>query len=505
MQEINSFLPLVLFIVPALGAVVTALFGKERGLLREGISLTGVVLTLIVSMYLVQRTLLAPDKNIVYAAFYRNIFIDGFSSMMALLINGMLLLIVLYSLTYMKSLVDSGKIADSGLRLFYSLVTTFNATMMLTVISNNLIMLYIAVEASTLATALLVCFFRDGRGLEAAYKYIVLVVVGIAFALMGCVLLYSSAVPHITGRNAVLLSEIGKVASIIPRNVGLVALACFIIGFSTKAGLIPFHAWLPDAHAEAPTPVSALLSGLIIKIGAYAFARTVTVMAPHYHAATVYVSAIACIGMVLGILLAFAQDDIKRLLAYSSISQMCYVFAGLGLGTYVGIYGGLFHLINHSILKILLFLSAGALMYATGKRSIRELGGLSRRMPVTAVCFFIGALGISGMPLFNGFHSKFAIFVALAQQGLWWAVAVSVGTGLLTLAVFVLAGCRIFWGQPASEEGPDPAREVPVALWAPMAVLAGIVLLIGVYPQVLYPVLNSATMSIIHIWKGVGL
>jgi formate hydrogenlyase subunit 3/multisubunit Na+/H+ antiporter MnhD subunit len=209
--------------------------------------------------------------------------------------------------------------------------------------------------------------------------------------------------------------------------------------------------------------------------------------------------------MVLGILLAFAQDDIKRLLAYSSISQMCYVFAGLGLGTYVGIYGGLFHLINHSILKILLFLSAGALMYATGKRSIRELGGLSRRMPVTAVCFFIGALGISGMPLFNGFHSKFAIFVALAQQGLWWAVAVSVGTGLLTLAVFVLAGCRIFWGQPASEEGPDPAREVPVALWAPMAVLAGIVLLIGVYPQVLYPVLNSATMSIIHIWKGVGL
>ncbi|MFH1953627.1 MAG: proton-conducting transporter membrane subunit [Pseudomonadota bacterium] len=494
----------MLFIVPALGALIIALCGKEKGFLREGVSALGVILTLVFSMYLVHATLFAGNKTITYTAFYRNIFIDSFSSMMALIINVMLLLILLYSLSYMRSLVNSGEIKESSLRLYYSLVATFNATMMLTVISNNLIMLYISVEASTLATALLVCFFRDGRGLEAAYKYILLILVGIAFALMGCVLLYSSAVPHITGHDALLLTEIGKIAAVIPRNVAILAIACLIIGFGTKAGLVPFHAWLPDAHAEAPTPVSAILSGLIIKVGAYAFARTVTIISPHYHVVMVYVAAVACISMVLGIVLAFAQDDIKRLLAYSSISQMGYIFAGLGLGTYVGIYGGLFHLINHSIVKILLFLSAGALMYATGERRISGLGGLSRKMPVTTFCFFTGALGISGMPLFNGFHSKFAIFVGLAQQGLWWAVAISVGTGLLTLAVFVWAGCRIFWGRRTSDKRQDSLREVPFAMWAPMGVLAGFTLLIGVYPQILYPILDSATKSIIHVWKGVG-
>ncbi|OGL45677.1 MAG: hypothetical protein A2161_08455 [Candidatus Schekmanbacteria bacterium RBG_13_48_7] len=504
MQEINSTMPFVLVLIPALCALVIAISGKQKGFLREGISILAIILTLIISVYFVITTLFNGDNTVIFTAFSRNVFIDGFGSMMAFLINVLLLVIVIYSITYMKSAVDSGEIEDSRLRSYYALVMTFNATMMLTVISNHLIMLYISVEASTLATALLVCFFKNRRGLEAAYKYILLIVVGIAFALMGCVLLYSSVVPDITGHNALLLTEIGKVANRVPHSIAIIAVACFIIGFGTKGGLIPFHAWLPDAHAEAPAPISALLSGLIIKIGAYAFARTVVIFSPHYNIIVIYVSIIACISMFLGILLAFAQDDIKRLLAFSSISQISYVFGGLGLGSYVGIYGGLFHLINHSILKTLLFLAAGALMYATGTRKISELGGLANKMPITSVCFFIGALGISGMPLFNGFHSKFAIFVAFAQQKLWWALAVAVGTGILTLAVFVWTGYRIFWGKPASDKIYNSAREIPFAMWAPMVVLSGFILLIGLYPQIVYPILNSATQSIIQIWKGVS-
>lgn len=503
MNETTSLLPLILFAIPAVTALTVAVFGKEKGVLREGMSVLGVVLTLIISVYFVGTTLLR-ENTLTYTAFYRNIFIDGFGSMMALLVNCMLLVIVIYAFSYMKTHVDSGEIKDTSLRLFYSLIMTFNATMMLSVISNNLIMLYIAVEASTLATALLVCFFRNGRGLEAAYKYIVLIVVGIAFALMGCVLLYSAAVPYITGHNAVLLSEIGDIAAVIPRNVAVIAVACFIIGFGTKAGVIPFHSWLPDAHAEAPTPVSAILSGLIIKIGAYAFARTVTIFSPHYHVIMIYVTAIACMSMFLGIVIAFAQDDIKRLLAFSSVSQISYIIAGLALGSYVGIYGGLFHLVNHSILKVLLFFTAGALTCASGTRKISELGGLSRKMPITSVCFFVGALGISGMPLFSGFHSKFAIFVALAQQGLWWAVAIAVATGVLTLGVFVRTGYKIFWGEPASDKMFSSAREQPVAMWSPMALLAFLTVLIGLYPQILFPILNGATQSVLRIWIAAG-
>lgn len=500
MQETQSVVPLILFMIPAVAAIMTAFFGKKRGFSREGISAIGVIVTLLLSVYFVYVTLLKGSSGTFYSALYKNVFVDAFSAMMALLINVLLFLILLYSFTYMKSLVESGKIRDENLRLYYSLVMAFDATMMLTVISNNLIMLYIAVEASTLATAILVCFFRDRRGLEAAFKYIVLIVVGIAFALLGCVLVYSAAVPHLTGREAVLLSEIGKVASIIPKNVALLAVACFIIGFSAKGGLLPFHPWLPDAHAEAPTPISALLSGLIIKIGAYAFARTVTIFAPHYEAIILYMTGVACISMFVGILIAFAQDDIKRLLAFSSVSQISYIFAALGLGSYVGIYAGVFHIVNHAMLKTLLFFAAGAIMYATNTRKISELGGLSRKMPITSVCFFTGALGVSGMPLFSGFHSKFGIFVAMAQQGLWWAVAIAVGTGLLTLAVFTWTGYRIFWGPTVAATA--ESKEIPFAMWLPMILLVGLIILVGIYPQILYPILNSTTQSILHISKG---
>ncbi|MBN2319494.1 MAG: oxidoreductase [Acidobacteria bacterium] len=505
MKEIASILPFMLFLFPASASLIVALFGRKKGFLREGISLLGVVLSLVFSCYFCNRTLFNGSETGKFTAFYQNIFIDGFGSLMALLVNVILLLVLLYSFSYMKTLIAEGKILNKNLRFYYTLISAFNATMMLTFIANHLILFFIAIEASTLATAQLVGFFRDKHSLEAAYKYMVLIIVGIAFSLMGCVLIYSASVPHLTGHNAVLLSEIGRIADIIPKNVALLAVAFFIIGFSAKGGLIPFHPWLPDAHSEAPVPVSALLSGLIIKIGVYAFARTVTVFSRHYPVIILYVAAVACISMLLGILLAYAQNDLKRLLAASSISQISYIFTGLCLGSYVGIYGGIFHLVNHSMLKSLLFLTAGSLMFAAKTRSIRDMGGLYKKMPITSVCFFVGGLGIAGMPLFSGFHSKFAIFAALGQQQLWWALAVSVLTGVLTLSVFAWAGSRIFWGRPADSETMEQIKEVPFAMWAPMAIVAGIVLVIGLYPNLIYPILDSASQSILTIAEGGSL
>jgi hydrogenase-4 component F len=479
MKETAFILPFLLFLFPAFASLIVAIFGRRKGFFREGISLLGVVLSFILSCYFCSQTLFNGGGTKTFIA-----------------------LILLYSFTYMKTLIVEGKIQDKNLRVYYALISAFNATMMLTFIANHLILFFIAIEASTLATAQLVGFFRDKRSLEAAYKYMVLVIVGIAFSLMGCVLIYSASVPHLTGHNAVLLSEIGEIANIIPKNVALLAVAFFIIGFSAKGGLIPFHPWLPDAHSEAPTPVSALLSGLIIKIGVYAFARTVTIFSRHYPVIILYVAAVACISMLLGILLAFAQNDLKRLLAASSVSQISYIFMGLCLGSYVGIYGGIFHLVNHSMLKSLLFLTAGSLMFAAKTRSISDMGGLYQKMPITSVCFFIGGLGIAGMPLFSGFHSKFTIFVALGQQQLWWALAISVLTGVLTLSVFAWVGSRIFWGPRAASEAVEQIKEVPFVMWAPIILIAGLVIIIGLYPNVIYPILNSASQSIISIAEG---
>jgi formate hydrogenlyase subunit 3/multisubunit Na+/H+ antiporter MnhD subunit len=295
----------------------------------------------------------------------------------------------------------------------------------------------------------------------------------------------------------------GKVAGKIPVSIVLLACAFFIAGFGTKAGLIPFHAWLPDAHAEAPTPISALLSGIVIKVGAYALVRTITVFAPSYNAVVVFVAIMASVSMLVGICLALVQDDLKRMLAYSSISQIAYVIEGIGLGTYLGIYGGLFHLINHTLIKGLLFLTAGALLYMMGTRSIRELQRMPKKMPITLFCFFVGALAIAGMPPFNGFLSKFTLFLAIAQRGLLWAAVIAVLTSLLTLACFARAAYRIFWSKPATQPAANPGiKEVPFSLWMGMGVLAMLCIVIGMYPRLVHPILERATQCILKILGG---
>jgi formate hydrogenlyase subunit 3/multisubunit Na+/H+ antiporter MnhD subunit len=364
-------------------------------------------------------------------------------------------------------------------------------------VTNNVVMLYVAIEATTIFSGLLVAFYWDRRALEAGYKYLMLLTVGITFALFASVLLYASATPYLGGTNAMLLSELQGVAAFIPRSVAIFVVALFVVGFGTKAGIAPFHPWLPDAHAEAPSPVSALLSGVMIKMAAYALARTITIFFPEYPALTVFVVVLGAFTMLLGGIMALVQEDLKRLLAYSSVSQMGYVIMGLGFGTYLGVYGGLFHLLHHAVTKGLLFLCIGAVIYVTSARTMSELGGLGKRMPVTAVCFFIGAFSISGLPPFSGFMSKLTIFMAGAQAGMWSAVGIGIFTSLLTLIVVIRAGQAVFWGSPKSSAlSLESIKEAPASLYVAMAALAGVSVLLGVYPQIAYPLLNKATLSI---------
>ena len=303
-------------------------------------------------------------------------------------------------------------------------------------VTNNIIMLYVLVEATTLASALLVTYDWRRESLEAGDKYLLLCSVGITLGLLGCVVFYSAAVPLVGGARAMLITEIAKVARQFPPMVVLVGGVLVIIGFGSKAGFVPFHAWLPDAHSQAPSPVSALLSGVTLKVAVYAIARIATIVFPGQSALAAFCVVLGAVTMLVGIITAFHQTDLKRMLAYSSVSQMGYIIMALGIGSYLGFYGAVFHLFNHAITKAMLFLCAGALLYSSGTTDMRELGA-KKHSPVIAVCFFIGVLGISGIPPLNGFWSKFAIYVAAAQAHCWWAFGIALFTSLLTLAALL--------------------------------------------------------------------
>jgi len=234
----------------------------------------------------------------------------------------------------------------------------------------------------------------------------------------------------------------------------------FLMGFGLKAALVPFHAWLPDAHPSAPAPISAMLSGVLIKtLGVYALCRIFYNVIGISPMLSSILMLLGTLSMVVGALLAIGQWDLKRLLAYSSISQVGYVVLGLGLGTPLGILGGVFHLFNHSVFKALLFLNSGAVEYATGTRDLRKMGGLGKIMPITGTTNFVASMSIAGIPPFSGFWSKLIIIVAAVQAGhlgyAIWAVMVSV----LTLALFAGVLRDSFLGEPSQPW--QGIREVP--------------------------------------------
>jgi len=520
MHDVQSILPVLLCVIPAAMAVITYPLARAARPLGPALNLIGSAAVTALAVPLV----LGAVDGMVFVSLDRELRVDALSALLVAAIAGISLAAALYAAPYMKlesllarvsrSAQDEEGTTRRRLATFYALSQAFLATMLWAVTTNNIIMLYVSVEASTIASGLLVAFYWDRRSLEAAYKYLLLLTVGIAFALFGCVLLYASAVPHIptdAGLRGMLISDLPAAAAQIPRGLALAILAFFIVGFGTKAGIAPFHPWLPDAHAEAPSPVSALLSGVMIKMAIYAMARTLGIFFPAaaYHPIALFVVVLSAFTMLLGGVMCMAQDDLKRLLAYSSVSQMGYIAMGIGLiwigfGTtagYLGGYGGLFHLINHALAKAALFLAVGAIIYSTGgARRASELRGLARRMPVTAVCFFVAALAIAGMPPFNGFWSKLTLYLAAAQAHLWWAFGIAIATSLLTLVALVRAGYLVFWSDAEVAEADSDVRDAPVAMLVPMGLLAALCVGIGVYPQALYPLLDPAARALAGIF-----
>ncbi|HQK88744.1 MAG TPA: proton-conducting transporter membrane subunit, partial [Acidobacteriota bacterium] len=265
-----------------------------------------------------------------------------------------------------------------------------------------------------------------------------------------------------------------------PNTVFLLAAALFIAGFGLKAAIMPFHAWLPDAHPSAPAPISAMLSGVVIKVaGVYALTRLFFDIYPSPARVLNVFLILGVASMIGGALIAYFQSDIKRMFAYSSISQIGYILIGLGLGNPLGLIGALFHVLNHALFKSLLFLNSGALQYRTHTRDMNEMGGLEHRMRVTGITSIFGTLSIAGVPPFNGFWSKLFIILGALAAKQYVVAVLAIFLSVFTLGYFLLMQRRVFFGK-LNLKWRD-LKEVPLTMSLAMIFLAAQCLLVGIF------------------------
>jgi multicomponent Na+:H+ antiporter subunit D len=375
-----------------------------------------------------------------------NLVLDGLSCLMLLAVSVVSAAAMIFSTRYMEQYTAKSKY----LCLFMLMVTGMNGV----ILSGDIFNLFVFLEIASIASYALVGFGCEHEELEASFKYMVLGSIASMFVLFGVALVYGN-----TG--ALNMAYISRTIATKGMNLGLTfAMGLFIAGFGLKAALVPFHAWLPDAHPSAPAPISAMLSGVLIKaLGVYAMTRVLFNIFGITSAVGWIIITLAILSMVCGALLALGQWDFKRLLAYSSISQVGYVVLGLGLGAVIiakggntaiaslAILGGLLHLLNHAVYKSLLFLNSGSVEMATGTRQLKEMGGLAEKMPYTRATCAIASASIAGIPPLSGFWSKLLIVIAAIQAEYYWIAAVVVGVSVCTLIMYLKAHRYAFLGE----------------------------------------------------------
>ncbi len=352
--------------------------------------------------------------------------VDSLAAFILVTVNTVAFLVAVYCVDYIKKYTDKWK--------FYSLFCLMLAGINGVLVAGDIFNLYVFLEIAAISGYFLVAFGTDSAGFEAAFKYAVMGAVASAFILLGIGFLYSYTSTLNMADMASFISAGSQ-----PRILLFVSVL-FLMGFGLKASLVPFHAWLPYAHSQAPAPVSAMLSGVSIKVlGLYALARIFFNVFGLTPAISWILITLSVLSMAVGGLLAFGQSDIKRLFAYSSISQIGYAALGLGVGTPLAIFGAIFHLFNHSIAKSLLFLNSGSIEEISGTRNLNRIAGIISKAPITGYTNLIGAFSICGMPPLGGFWSKLIIIFACIQAGHPILALIAAGISIMTLAYYFRA------------------------------------------------------------------
>lgn len=457
--------------IPLAGGFTLALWGN-RGHAPEVNALFS-LLTLLAAAILTAR-IVAEGPIMVADGWF---FIDSFNVFLVTLTAFVAFTTALFSRPYMRIEREHGRLTAMRLRLYHSSYQIFIAAMLLALTTNNMGILWVAMEGATLATVLLVSLYRTPAALEAAWKYFILCGVGIALALFGTILLYFAAEKVLgSGGTALLWTHLNGVKAQLEPTVLQLAFVFLLVGYGTKVGLVPLHSWLPDAHAEGPTPVSAVLSGLLLNVALYAVMRSKVLVdgALDNDLAGGLMMGFGLLSVLVAAFLIKRQTDVKRMFAYSSIEHMGLITFAFGMGGAVANFAGLLHMTMHSLTKSAIFFAVGHATQKAGTQVMGDIRGLIKTNPTIGWGMMLGTVAILGVPPFGVFASEFLIITTAMHEHPWATPFLVVALGVAFAAIFGKVQPMVFGDTELAKLPYQPAL-------LPVFAHLGLVLMLGLF------------------------
>jgi hydrogenase-4 component F len=465
---------------PCFGALLMLVIGnlKTAGYYNIIITIADFIATIFMVHYFLQH---GP-----FLVMGQQFHIDAFNLLIIVLTTFVVMTTAIFSNTHMRHNITINRISNKHSRLYHVMYQLFALMLLLALAANNLGILWVAMEGATLTTVLLVSLYRTKEAIEASWKYFILCIVGIALALFGTILIYFAAAqvtPHI--KTGILWSVLINHANHFDPTVTKIAFAFLLVGYGTKIGLVPLHNWLPDAYAESPAPVSALLSGLLSNVALYALLRfkILTDLALANHLAG---NLMIAFGLLSFVVLLQRQQKIKRLFSYSSVEHMGLITLAFGLGGLTTTFIGLFYMIVHSLTKSAIFNIVGNVVQQTGTQVLEKIRGLIKNQPLLGWALLIATLVIAGIPPFGIFTSEILLFIACVK--FFPLLAIILVSGLILAVAGLLRNIQpVVYGEPTA------INKLPICMM-PAILHLSLVLLLGVYiPPVLQQLLQQAT------------
>lgn len=456
-----------LLLIPLLTAPLLALLPGYKISARINVLASLATLLAASSLFFLDRPapgnyLLVDDLNIVFIVL--NTFVAFTTSV--------------FSASYIGHELETGRLPLSYLRFYHAMYQILAFAMNLAFVANNLGLMWVGVEVATLSTVVMVGMYRTPAALEAAWKYFILGSVGIALALFGTILVYMAAQPVVgEGNNAMLWTVlIANVAAFDPALLNL-AFVFLLLGYGTKMGLAPLHAWLPDAHAEGPTPISAVLSGLLLNVALYALLRYKLLMSasPGALAPGPLMMIMGLVSLLFAAFMLYRRRDIKRLFAYSSIEHMGIITFAFGMGGPLANFAGLLHMVMHSLTKSAIFFSVGHIAQIKGTQKIAEIRGLTQTHPLLGWGLVVGVLAIAGMPPLGIFMSEFLVVSSTIAHAPWLAIPLVLGL-LVAFGALLLRLNGLAFGEPSGSTAAVKASYVPLYAHLALVLIAGVYL-----------------------------
>ncbi|CCM76505.1 hydrogenase 4 subunit F [Rhizobium mesoamericanum] len=454
-------------VIPVVAAALLALLPGYRITARLNVLATLLTLLAAISLFVTERRepgqyLLVDDLNVVFIVL--NAFV-GFTTS-------------IFSASYIAHELDTGRLTPANLRFYHAMYQIMMFGMNLAFVSNNIGLMWVAVELATLTTVLMVGIYRTHEALEAAWKYFILGSVGIAFALFGTILVYLAAQPVVgEGYDAMVWTILVKHAAAFDPALLNVAFVFLLLGYGTKVGLAPLHAWLPDAHAEGPTPISAVLSGLLLNVALYAVLRFKILLSvsPEAIAAGPLMMTMGLTSLIFAAFMLYRRRDIKRLFAYSSIEHMGIIVFAFGLGGPLANFAGLLHMVMHSLTKSAIFFAVGHVAQIKGTQRLSAIRGLTETHPGLGWGLLAGVVAITGLPPMGIFMSEFLIVSSTFATHPLLAIPLVFGL-LVAFGALLLRLTGVAFGQPRGSFAPGEASYVPMYAHLALVLGAGIFL-----------------------------